>query len=378
MAVKIRERPGGKGYVVDVRIRQLDGSWYRERHRVALATRSAAQRWAQQLESAIVAEGGKRRKEEEKPRVVPTLAEFWPRFMEGYARANQEKPSTLDTKELLWRAHLDPMLGKLRLDAIDDEQVQRLKGKRADRNPKTVNNILALLSKVLKVAVEWKVIQAMPCRIRLLKSSKPVVEHYEDEDFERLVVAAAATDPRVELVVLLGGDAGLRSGEIVALEWTDVDLGRGLLKVQRSDYKGQLSVPKGGRPRVIPMTSRLAAALKAHRHLRGARVICEEDGNPVTRWWLKWHMDVAERRAGLPRGGRLHILRHTFCSRLASRNVPAITIQHLAGHAGLETTQRYLHLASAAPAAGIRALEGVATPVATGGPPTSELVVPSS
>jgi ribosomal protein S28E/S33 len=44
MAVKIRERPGGKGYVVDVRIRQLDGSWYRERHRVALATRSAAQR----------------------------------------------------------------------------------------------------------------------------------------------------------------------------------------------------------------------------------------------------------------------------------------------------------------------------------------------
>ncbi len=50
--------------------------------------------------------------------------------------------------------------------------------------------------------------------------------------------------------------------------------------------------------------------------------------------------------------------------RLASRNVPAITI-HLAGHAGLETTHRYLNLASAAPAAGIRALESAASPVVT-------------
>jgi len=64
-------------------------------------------------------------------------------------------------------------------------------------------------------------------------------------------------------------------------------------------------------------------------------------------------VDVAERRAGLPRGGRLHILRHTLCSPLASRNVRAITIQHLAGHAGLERTQRYLHLGEAAPKAGI-------------------------
>jgi integrase len=178
-------------------------------------------------------------------------------------------------------------MGKLRLDAIDDEQVQGLKGRMADRNPKTVNNMLALLSKVLKVAVDWKVIPAMPCRIRLLKSAKPVVQHYEDENPGKLVTAAAACDPRVHIVVLLGGEAGLRSGEIIALEWADLDLARGLIKVQRSDFKGQLSFPKGGTPRVVPMTSRLLATLKAHRHLRGSRVVCEDDGSPVSRWWLK-------------------------------------------------------------------------------------------
>jgi len=124
-----------------------------------------------------------------------------------------------------------------------------------------------------------------------------------------------------------------------------------------------VTLPKSGKPRVVPMTARLQAALKAHRHLQGDRVLCGDGGRPVDRWWVKWALDVAERRAGLRRGGRVHILRHTFCSRLAARNVPAITIQHLAGHASLETTQRYLHLAAAAPLAGIKALESVSPPV---------------
>jgi len=167
----------------------------------------------------------------------------------------------------------------------------------------------------------------------------------------------------VEEVPLDGvGDAGLRSGEIIALEWIDVDLMRGVLKVQRSDYKGHVTLPKSGKPRIVPMTARLVGALKAHRHLRGDRVLCHEDGKSVTRWWVKAALEVAERRAGLRRGGRIHILRHTFCSRLAARNVPAISIQHLAGHAGLESTQRYLHLGAAAPWEAIRALEAVSSP----------------
>jgi integrase len=66
------------------------------------------------------------------------------------------------------------------------------------------------------------------------------------------------------------------------------------------------------------MTRRLKAALQVHRHLRGDRVLYQDDGAAAEKWWLKWALDVAERRAGLRRGGRVHILRHTFCSRLAA------------------------------------------------------------
>ena len=82
--------------------------------------------------------------------------------------------------------------------------------------------------------MDWRVIPAMPCRIRLLKAAKSVVEFYEDEEYERRVDVAEKVDARVHIAVLLGGDAGLRRGEIVGLEWSDVDFGCGLLKVRCS------------------------------------------------------------------------------------------------------------------------------------------------
>ena len=73
-------------------------------------------------------------------------------------------------------------------------------------------------------------------------------------------------------------------------------------------------MPKGGRSRQLPMTQRLTAALKAVRHLRGARVLCLTDGSPITRDRVIKAVRGTQRIAGIEQG--VHILRHTFCSRL--------------------------------------------------------------
>ncbi len=70
-------------------------------------------------------------------------------------------------------------------------------------------------------------------------------------------------------------------------------------------------------------------------------------------------MEPLERTAGIEGGtGRLHILRHTFCSRLADRGVPAGNIQKLAGHASITTTERYMHYSDEGLEKAIAALDG--------------------
>ncbi|HLG54353.1 MAG TPA: tyrosine-type recombinase/integrase [Vicinamibacterales bacterium] len=143
---------------------------------------------------------------------------------------------------------------------------------------------------------------------------------------------------------------------MIALEWRDVDLGKRQICVQRSDWNGQVTTPKGGRLRYVPLIIRLAAAFRDHRHLPSPNVLCQDDGQPLTRQMVQYRVLRASRRAKLSQDG-VHILRHTFCSRLAMRGAPARAIQELAGHMDLSMTQRYMHLSPAALDSAIRLLD---------------------
>jgi hypothetical protein len=112
----------------------------------------------------------------------------------------------------------------------------------------------------------------MPCRIKLLPVEKGAAAFHDFEEYERLVDVARAIDQRTYLIVLLGGEAGLRCGEMIALEWGDVDLAKRQLCVRRSDWNGQVGTPKGG-------TAALRAAhTTAHRGARRASAPEEQAG----------------------------------------------------------------------------------------------------
>ena len=178
---------------------------------------------------------------------MPTLKEFESRFLDGYARANRQKPSGVAAKEMILRVHLIPLLGSRRLDEITTEDVQRIQQSLSSKAAKTVNNVLTVLNVLLKAAVEWEVIERLPCSTKLLPISKGSTAFYDFGGFERLVEAAHVQNPRAHLLVLLSGEAGLRLGEMVALEWSDIDFVKPQVCVQRSAWKGQIGSPKSGR-----------------------------------------------------------------------------------------------------------------------------------
>jgi integrase len=177
----------------------------------------------------------------------------------------------------------------------------------------------------------------------------------EFHELEALVGAAASIDTATLVLVLLGANAGLRKGEILALRWCDVDRPRRLLHVRQAIWRGKVTLPKSGKGRDVELTGPLFDALERHRKgARGDRVL----GDATEKYLRAWMM-AAQERANLPATGRLHVLRHTFCSHLAMRGAPVGVIRELAGHSSLVTTLRYMHLSPSVRARAVRLLEKI-------------------
>lgn len=345
MSVNVRPYRRG-GWEVDIAFHLPDGRKHRERRRAPVTGKSAAQRWGEMRERELFTQlTAPDAKAVRTP--VPTLEEFAPRFIEGHAKANQHKASGVAAKALILRVHLVPRLGRKKLTDIRTEDVQRLKAALRGKAPKTVNNVLSVLNTLLKKAAEWGVMDSGHCAIRLLKAPKGPVQFYDFDEYERLVSAARTIGREEHLIILLGGEAGLRSGEMVGLEWTDINWDKRQMCVQRNVWQGIPGSPKGGRIRYVTMTTRLSAALRETRHLRGPRVLYRGDGREFSEMAITLAVKRSARRASLEANGP-HRLRHTFCSHLAMRGAPARAIQELAGHAHITTTQRYMHLSPAA------------------------------
>lgn len=345
------------GFEYHIKLTFPNGERFEERKKSPVSGKSDTRRYAEERERHLIRFGKPEPTQATGAAQVPTVEQFRSRYIREHCEASRLKPSTIAQKNTILDYYLKPRLGDRRLDQIHDSDIAKLKADLKDLSPKTVNNVLTTVSTMLNAAKEWGVIPQLPCTIKLLKTSTPIIEFYEQLDYARLVEAAHQIDPRIELLVLLGGDAGLRRGEIIALEQSDCDTRRGILHVSRSEWKGHVTLPKGGRGRQVNMTDQLKAALVANKHLRGDRVIWRDDGfDKVTAvLFAKW-MRRAQRRAGLKVTGGLHILRHTFCSRLAMAGAPALAIKELAGHTSLTTTMRYMHLSPAAKSAAIELL----------------------
>jgi len=209
---------------------------------------------------------------------------------------------------------------------------------------------------LLALAQEQSVIAHVP-RVKLFRTEKPTFDFLTFEEAERLINAA---EPEWRTLILLALKTGLRHGELIGLQWGDLDLHRGKLKVWRTIWQGVTGLPKGGRERTVDLPGSAVDALKGHRHLRGPYVFCREDGQPLTAGMTEHRLEGALSRAGITREQGCitwHDLRHTYGSHLAMRGVPLKVIQELMGHATLEMTLRYAHLAPEARESAVQQLD---------------------
>ena len=106
MSVTVRPYVTG-GWEVDIRVDLPDGTMIRERKKAPSTSKSTAQRWAEARERVLLVHGKpKPAKKQEVEQKIPTLQEFAPRFVDGYAKANRLKPSGIASKKTILSVHL--------------------------------------------------------------------------------------------------------------------------------------------------------------------------------------------------------------------------------------------------------------------------------
>jgi integrase len=283
---------------------------------------------------------------------TPTLEAFTEEFL-GY-QATLNKPTELSKKRGIIKHHLSPAFGNRRLDQIDARAIDNYKAQKLEQRsrrgepfePKTINNHLKVLSRILRVAHKWNLIADMP-RVGHLKERKSEFNFLDFEEADAFITAAADHYPEWHPFVVVAVRTGLRVGELVALRWReDVDLDRGRLRVQRSYHpENGFLTTKNDKIRELPLTWDAIDALHVERsRAKGELVFPGEDGEVM---YANPCNDALELIAGSidMRPIHNHDLRHTFASHAVMRGVPIPQVQEWLGHSTIMMTMRYAHLA---------------------------------
>lgn len=376
MKVKIRQRTypdGQRVWSCDIHVAPA-GSAEVERFRLAapdgVTSKSGAERWAMEMARKIAAEGRPARTRRaqrdkaareaareaaERASYVPTLAEFFPSYLQ-HLEAERMKPNTVTSYEKAGRIHILPVLGGVRLDRFGEMDLQRLKSSMRTRAPSTVNQTLNALAGALRLASTRHPTVVVPKIARLRVPNTDQLRFYNVEESAALVAAAQRWPVRLA-AILLALDAGLRRNEVYALRWSDLNMGQAEITVRHTLHRDRLLPTKSAKPRRVPMTARLLAAVQAMP--RDAEWVLPRSERRVTApVGLSATVCMVARAAGVPDHGP-HSLRHTFATHLLAAGADLRAVQALLGHSSPTVTARYLHLLPGAERAAVTKLEAM-------------------
>jgi integrase len=261
----------------------------------------------------------------------------------------------VDAKPKKWSTYLSykskvkqlfiPALGEFPLDQIGVEELDRLRAKWLDagRAPSSVRTACTVLKRLFRMAVKWKYIARNPAA----ELEKPTLGRrplilLEPAQLNQLLDALQAPDVEADgyVIVLTLLFTGLRIGELMALAWDDVELGRRQLHVRRIWSANRITTPKtAGSLRVVDLPPRLVDLLRARQLTATDRRVFpgKRGGYFKPKDFVRQTFDPVLRRAGLPRL-HLHDLRHHYASLLIAQGVDAKYISETMGHSSIRMT----------------------------------------
>ncbi len=328
-------RSGKLRWVIDFRYCDKNGRESRYRRDASVQSSAAAHAEHDRLRAQLLATGTLETRSAASTFGDFVTTKFIPVYMPAHCR-----PSTRERYEALFRQGLIAFFGTKRLDSSWRPELRAYEATLAVRKVQSRPH-LSLIRTVLRAAYEFGAIDALPELPPLPKKPRKLPDAPSEEEIRKLLDASSGW---LRIAILLSAYAGLRQGEVRALEARDVDLENDRLMVRRALSAGDVMSPKSGDERVVPLAPELRAALVDATRLKTpmARIVVTRDGTTPRRQRVLGALKALETRLGM-RAWSFHAIRHAFCSILIRRGASIEAVRVLAGHSKLDVTQRYVH-----------------------------------
>lgn len=275
------------------------------------------------------------------------------------------KPTTYDCYEYFVNNKISPFLGDILLQELRPETVQNFYNETYGQGKKvkssTIRKIHVILKSALNQAVENELINKNPANkpeLPTMKKKKIKVFSFEEQKrFEYY-----AKDYRLYPMFITGLDTGLRLGELIALEWDDVDFEKRQIRVNKNvvlavdrtndDIRKSLitqdtTKTENSDNRIIPLTKRVMAILKQLKVKQQSIsniVFCNQNGGYMLPRNVERTFQKIIAKANIEKCN-VHTLRHSFATRLFENNIPPKTVSELLGHSNISITLNiYTHV----------------------------------
>lgn len=297
-----------------------------------------------------------------------TISELAETYYTEHVQRHLKKSAAVSAETII-RLHISPIIGSKKVTKATRLDVQQWINALSDEglSPKTIRNCYSTLSGIFQFAIDMNIVDDTPCKnIRFPKSQRQEMNYYTIDEV-KLLLKALDQLPEEELhykaAIYISLFGGLRKGEILGLNWDDVNFDTGELRIQRSrmyapgtgTYEDSPKTEKSNRTVAVPnevidLLQRLQLQQKYRKLSAGQKytdspaVIRSSTGSPLHpsvfyRWWAAFIKKNDLRHVGL------HALRHTHASMLAHLGEDKVKVSNRLGHSQLSTTLNiYTHL----------------------------------
>jgi len=351
MGVIAKERPEGSG------VWWIFISHNGKRKAKKIGGRKAAEKAAEQL-AAKIALGDLGLFKDKKE--IPTFKEYSQKYL-AFIKTNRRE-STFERYDGVLAQHILPVFKNRELDTITRGQIRDFLISKSEKMD--VGVLKDVLSGVLSFAMDDEIISSNPVigitkKLEIKKDKDHAVDPFKEAEIALFLEACKEISPELFPLFLTACRAGLRLGEILALQWGDCQFNspfdlpdgtqenRPFIWVRRSYRRGKFTRPKNGKDRRVDMSMQLKDALSDH--LTAAKKKALKSGSEIPALVFNRNGEVIEQnyirriyerilnKAGL-RHIKFHGLRHSFASILLSKGESPVYVKEQMGHSSINIT----------------------------------------